>query len=148
MKQRLNILMADDDADDRALARDAMLDSAVPHVLQFVEDGEQLLAFLRHQAPWPRDSSRPAVILLDLNMPRMNGREVLAALKADPRLRQIPVVVVSTSAASEDIFSSYDLGANSYVVKPETYEALVDTFRTLATYWLDAVELPPDADAA
>lgn len=144
MKPMLNILMADDDADDRAIARDALMESGVSHRLHFVEDGEQLLAYLRHQAPWPQDSPRPEVILLDLNMPRMNGHEVLAALKADPLLRQIPVVIVSTSGTKEDIFSSYDLGANSFVMKPETFEELVATFRTLGAYWLDAVELPPE----
>lgn len=139
--------MADDDPDDRALARDAMNETRVPHELKFVEDGEQLLAYLRHEPPWSAQSVRPAVILLDLNMPRMNGREVLAALKSDPQLRRIPVVVVSTSSATEDVCSSYDLGANSFIVKPETYEELVELLRALGTYWLEAVQLPPDACA-
>jgi len=143
----ITILMADDDADDRRLTRDALEDSRLANDLHFVENGEELLAYLRHEGKYAdaEKAPRPGLILLDLNMPRKDGRTALKEMKADPDLRQIPVTVLTTSKADEDIFRSYDLGVNSYIVKPVTFEALVDILQTLEKYWFEIVELPPDA---
>lgn len=142
----ITILMADDDADDRRLTKDALEESRLANDLRFVENGEELLLYLRHQGKYAdaKDAPRPGLILLDLNMPRMDGRTALKEIKADPDLRQIPVTVLTTSKADEDIFRSYDLGVNSYIVKPVTFEALVDILQTLEKYWFEIVELPPD----
>ena len=141
----ITILMADDDADDRRLTKDALEESRLANDLRFVENGEELLAYLRHEGKWanPEDAPRPGLILLDLNMPRMDGRTALKEIKEDPELRQIPITVLTTSKADEDIFRSYDLGVNSYIVKPVTFEALVDILQTLEKYWFEIVELPP-----
>lgn len=143
----ITILMADDDADDRRLTRDALEESRLANDLRFVENGEELLDYLRHQGKYTdaEKNPRPGLILLDLNMPRKDGRTALKEMKADPDLRQIPVTVLTTSKADEDIFRSYDLGVNSYIVKPVTFEALVDILQTLEKYWFEIVELPPDA---
>jgi CheY-like chemotaxis protein len=143
----ITILMADDDADDRRLTRDALEESRLANDLRFVENGEELLDYLRHQGKYKNveTAPRPGLILLDLNMPRKDGRTALKEMKADPDLRQIPVTVLTTSKADEDIFRSYDLGVNSYIVKPVTFEALVDILQTLEKYWFEIVELPPDA---
>jgi CheY-like chemotaxis protein len=143
----ITILMADDDADDRRLTRDALEESRLANDLRFVENGEELLDYLRHQGKFANLETypRPGLILLDLNMPRKDGRTALKEMKADPDLRQIPVTVLTTSKADEDIFRSYDLGVNSYIVKPVTFEALVDILQTLEKYWFEIVELPPDA---
>jgi CheY-like chemotaxis protein len=143
----ITILMADDDADDRRLTRDALDESRLANDLRFVENGEELLDYLHHRGKYtaPEDAPRPGLILLDLNMPRKDGRTALKEMKADPELRQIPVTVLTTSKADEDIFRSYDLGVNSYIVKPVTFEALVDILQTLEKYWFEIVELPPDA---
>jgi CheY-like chemotaxis protein len=146
----ITILMADDDADDRRLTRDALEDSRLANDLRFVENGEELLDYLRHQGKYtdPETAPRPGLILLDLNMPRKDGRTALKEMKSDPDLRQIPITVLTTSKADEDIFRSYDLGVNSYIVKPVTFEALVDILQTLEKYWFEIVELPPDAVTA
>ena len=143
----ITILMADDDADDRRLTRDALEESRLANDLRFVENGEELLEYLRNKGKFNdlEAHPRPGLILLDLNMPRMDGRTALKLMKADPDLRQIPVTVLTTSKADEDIFRSYDLGVNSYIVKPVTFEALVDILQTLEKYWFEIVELPPDA---
>ena len=141
----ITILMADDDADDRRLTQEAFEEGRLINDVRFVENGEQLLDYLRKQGSYapPADAPRPGLILLDLNMPRKDGRTVLKELKTDPELRQIPVVVLTTSKADEDIYKSYDLGVNSYIVKPVTFEALVDILQTLEKYWFEIVELPP-----
>ena len=143
----ITILMADDDADDRRLTRDALEESRLANDLRFVENGEELLDYLRNQGKYTdvEEAPRPGLILLDLNMPRKDGRTALKEMKADPDLRQIPVTVLTTSKADEDIFRSYDLGVNSYIVKPVTFEALVDILQTLEKYWFEIVELPPDS---
>ena len=143
----ITILMADDDPDDRLLAAEAMRESRVANDLRFVEDGEQLLDYLRRRGRWadPALSPRPGVVLLDLNMPRMDGREALAAIKADPALRRIPIVVLTTSRAEADVLRSYDLGANSFITKPVTFGGLVDAMRVLGRYWIEIVELPPES---
>jgi CheY-like chemotaxis protein len=144
--QPITILMADDDPDDRLLAAEALRASRVANDLRFVEDGEQLLDYLHRRGRWadPAESPRPGVVLLDLNMPRMDGREALAAIKGDAALRRIPVVVLTTSRAEEDVLRSYDLGANSFITKPVTFAGLVDAMRVLGRYWIEIVELPQE----
>jgi len=139
------ILLADDDEDDCLLARDALAESRLANELRTVGDGVELLEYLRREGPYAdaAASPRPGVILLDLNMPRMDGREALEAIKADPDLRRIPVVVMTTSQAEEDVVRSYDLGASSFITKPITFEGLVDVMRGLGTYWIEIVQLPP-----
>jgi two-component system response regulator len=133
--------MADDDADDRMLTKEALEESRVLNDLRFVEDGEELMEFLRKQGKYA-DAPRPGLILLDLNMPKKDGREALKEIKADAELRRIPVVVMTTSKAEEDIFRSYDLGASSFITKPVTFDRLVELMRTLGQYWVEFVELP------
>lgn len=138
------ILMAEDDADDRLLVREAFDESRLLNELRFVEDGEELMEYLRRQGRYasPDSSPRPGLILLDLNMPRMDGREALRAIKEDDDLRRIPIVVMTTSKAEEDIFRSYESGASSYITKPVTFERLVELMKALGQYWIEFVELP------
>ncbi|HEY3567999.1 MAG TPA: response regulator [Thermoanaerobaculia bacterium] len=138
------ILLAEDDADDRLLVKEALEESRVLNELRFVEDGEELLEYLRRQGRYAGENQapRPGLVLLDLNMPRKDGREALREIKADPELRRIPVVVMTTSKAEEDIFRSYDSGASSYITKPVTFERLVELMKTLGQYWIEFVELP------
>lgn len=140
----ITILMADDDADDRQLTLEALEDARLINDIRFVENGEELMEYLRRQGRYapPVEAPRPGIILLDLNMPRKDGRTVLKEIKQDPDLRTIPVVVLTTSKSDEDVYRSYDLGVNSYIVKPVTFEALVDTLQTLEKYWFEIVELP------
>ena len=143
-KKPLIILMADDDADDRLLTREALAESRVLNELQTVEDGAALLAYLRGEGDYA-DRDRypmPGLVLLDLNMPRMDGREALAELKSDAGLRRIPVVILTTSKAEEDMLRGYDLGAASYITKPVTFDSLVALMSTLGKYWVEFVELP------
>lgn len=141
----VTILMADDDPDDRLLARLALERRGMYGVLRTVDDGEELMDYLRRRGRWadPATSPRPTLILLDLNMPRKDGREALHELKSDPSLRQIPVIVLTTSRSEEEIFRSYDLGANSFVTKPVTFDSLVGVMESLGLYWLRTVSLPP-----
>ncbi len=143
-KKTLIILMADDDADDRLLAQEAMHESRVLNELHFVEDGVQLLSYLHGDDDFSDRTlyPMPGLILLDLNMPKMDGREALAEIKSDPRLRRLPVVILTTSKAEEDMMKGYDLGAASYITKPVTFDALVELMRTLGKYWVEFVELP------
>jgi CheY-like chemotaxis protein len=142
----VTILMADDDPDDCMLAREALAESRLANELYFVNDGEELMDYLYHRGKYaaPESSPRPGLILLDLNMPKKDGREVLKEIKADPHLRQIPVLVLTTSQAEEDIHRSYDLGANSFITKPVTFSSLIEVMRTLGKYWFEIVELPPE----
>jgi CheY-like chemotaxis protein len=142
----LTILLADDDEEDREMARDALADARLANDLRCVVDGQDLLDYLRREGRWSGpdvDAPRPGLILLDLNMPRMDGREALAALKSDESLRQIPVVVLTTSKSDEDVFRTYDLGVNSFITKPVSFEGLVEVMRTWTRYWFEIVELPP-----
>jgi CheY-like chemotaxis protein len=138
------ILMADDDADDRMLTRDALEESRVLNELKFVEDGEELMEYLHRKGKFadPESSPKPGLILLDLNMPKKDGREALKEIKSDPNLRRIPVVIMTTSKAEEDIYRSYDFGASSFITKPVTFDRLVDLMRALGEYWVEFVELP------
>lgn len=139
----ITILMADDDADDRMLTRDALEESRLGNDLRFVEDGQELMDYLRREGSYANaDAPRPGIILLDLNMPRKDGRQALQEIKADPELRRIPVVVLTTSKAEEDVLRTYDLGANSFITKPVTFEGLVEIIRALGNYWFRVVELP------
>ncbi|GAB4180937.1 MAG: response regulator [Geothermobacteraceae bacterium] len=143
-KDAVIILMADDDPDDRLMAREALEEARLANELRFVEDGEQLLDYLKRRGHFaePDAAPRPGLILLDLNMPRKSGREALAEIKADPELRSIPVVVLTTSKAEEDILRSYDLGVNSFITKPVTFDGLVEVMRSLSRYWFEIVALP------
>ena len=140
----ITILMADDDEEDRMMAKEAWEESRLCNYLCFVEDGEELLDYLERRGKYtdPKDSPRPGLILLDLNMPKKDGREALREIKNSPDLRSIPLVVMTTSSAEEDILRSYDVGANSYITKPVTFEGLVHIVRQLGTYWFNIVELP------
>jgi CheY-like chemotaxis protein len=144
---RVLILMADDDADDRLLAADALAEARLNNELRFVEDGEELMDYLNRRGRWsaPGAAPRPGLILLDLNMPRKDGREALREIKAHPELRRIPVVVLTTSRAEEDVLRSYDLGASSFISKPVTFEGLVAAMKALGRYYIEIVELPPAA---
>jgi two-component system response regulator len=138
------ILLAEDDADDRLLVKEALEEGRVLNELRFVGDGEELLEYLRRQGRYIGEGQapRPGLVLLDLNMPRKDGREALREIKADPELRRIPVVVMTTSKAEEDIFRSYDSGASSYITKPVTFDRLVELMKTMGQYWIEFVELP------
>ena len=149
-KKSITILMADDDPDDRRLTKEAFEESHLMNDLRFVEDGEELLDYLNRRGKYadPASAPWPAILLLDLNMPRKDGREALEELKKDPRFRGIRVVIMTTSKAEEDVVRSYTLSAASYIAKPVTFERLVDVIRTLGKYWLEIVELPPDGNGA
>jgi CheY-like chemotaxis protein len=140
------ILMAEDDPDDRMLTKEACEEARLANDLHFVEDGEQLMDYLRRRGQYTAliNEPLPGLILLDLNMPKKDGREALKEIKADPDLRRIPIVVLTTSQAEEDVLRTYDLGVNSFIIKPVTFESLVDVVKTLAKYWLGIVELPGD----
>ena len=140
----ITILMADDDEDDRLLTQDALAESRVLNELHFVEDGVELLEYLERKGKFEDKtvSPRPGLILLDLNMPRMDGREALEAIKGNLNLKGIPVVIITTSKQEEDMVKGYNLGAASYITKPVTFDGLVDLMKTLGKYWVEFVELP------
>lgn len=141
----ITILLADDDSDDRLLACEALRESRLSNELHCVEDGEELLDYLYQRGRYgegQQEAPRPGIILLDLNMPKKDGREALREIKADPSLRSIPVVVLTTSKAEEDIYKTYDLGANSFITKPVMFEGLVRVMKDLGKYWFEIVELP------
>ena len=141
----VTILMADDDEEDRDLTRDALQDSHLANEMRFVVDGQDLMDYLRHEGRYANgavDAPRPGIILLDLNMPKKDGREALAEIKADESLRRIPVVVLTTSKDEQDVLGTYDLGVNSFITKPVTFTGLVEAMRTWTRYWFELVELP------
>lgn len=138
------LLIAEDDPDDRLLARDALCKGPLANSFQFVNDGEELMDYLHQQGAYGNpDLPRPSVILLDLNMPRKDGWEALEEIKQDAKLRRIPIVVMTTSRAEEDILKSYDLGVNSFIVKPLVFDRLVQVMHSIGHYWFDIVQLPP-----
>ena len=145
----ITILMADDDPDDRQLTREAFEENHLANDLRFVEDGEERLDYLHRRGKYAAEGAAPVpgLILLDLNMPRKDGREALREIKADPRLKNIRVVILTTSKAEEDVIRSYDLSAASYITKPVTFERLVEVVQALGKYWLEIVELPPEGNA-
>ena len=142
----ITILIADDDPDDRLLLDRVLKQSRLYNDVRFVEDGEALLDYLYQRGPYggPGAAPRPGLILLDLNMPKKSGREALREIKADPNLRAIPIVMLTTSKSEEEIYRSYDQGANSFITKPVTFEAMVDVMKAATSYWFSIVELPPD----
>ncbi len=142
----ITIVMADDDPEDVRMTTEALEESRLANDLRFVENGEELLKYLRREGKYSAEDSspRPGLILLDLNMPRMDGRTALAEIRRSPELRSIPIVVLTSSKEDADIYRSYDLGVNSYIVKPVTFESLVDILQTLEKYWFEIVELPPE----
>ena len=144
-RQPITILMADDDADDCLFAKEALEEARLGNDLHFVVDGEELMDYLHRRGRFAdlNGSPRPGLILLDLNMPRKDGREALIEIKTDPALRQIPVVVLTTSKAEEDIYRTYDLGVNSFITKPVSFASMVEVMKTLRKYWFEIVELPP-----
>ena len=135
------ILIADDDPDDRMLIEDAFRDSNFRHPIAFVENGEELLKYLRNQAPYT-GRALPGLVLLDLNMPKMDGRTALMHLKTDPQLKRIPVIVLTTSNAEDDIQRTYDLGVSAFVPKPNSLDGLIELVRSLNDYWMRFVAMP------
>ena len=144
----ITILICDDDEDDRMLTQQALDDAHISNAIKFVEDGEELLDYLYQRGKFGGEiglAPRPGLILLDLNMPKLDGREALRVIKDDPTLSDIPVVVLSTSRLDEDIARSYQLGVNSFITKPVSFSGLVEAMNVLGRYWLEIVELPPAA---
>lgn len=141
------ILMAEDDPDDRLLSTEALEEAHLANQIYFVEDGEELMNYLKKRGEYAEHSNapRPGLILLDLNMPRKDGREALEEIKSDPNLRSIPVVVLTTSKAEEDILRSYNLGVSGYITKPVKFDDLISVMKTLGKYWFEIVELPPQS---
>ncbi|MDV3504938.1 response regulator [Marinobacter sp. M-5] len=139
----ITILMADDDPLDRMLTQEAFEESKSINPLYFVENGEELLKYLRRHPPYNAEEHPfPDLILLDLNMPKMDGRDCLVAIKKDPTLKHVPVIVLTTSNREEEVFRSYDLGASSFISKPVDFEKLVSQIRIFNSYWCSIVELP------
>ena len=145
--RRIVILLADDDEEDRMMTCDALAESRLSNDIYCVSDGEDLMDYLYHRGKYapPAKSPRPGLILLDLNMPKKDGREALREIKADPTLRQIVVVVLTTSKADEDILRSYDSGASSFITKPVTFDGLVELLKGMGRYWFEIVELPRES---
>jgi len=144
-RERITILMADDDPDDRLLVQDAFDEIRLDNPLAFVEDGIELMDYLHRRGAYAHlaGTPLPGLILLDLNMPKKDGREALKEIKQDPALRTIPIVILTTSNAEEDILRTYDLGTNSFIVKPVTFDKLVEIIRKVTQYWFEIVRLPP-----
>jgi CheY-like chemotaxis protein len=145
--QVMTILMADDDEDDRENTEEAFREHHLANDFRTVKDGEELMDFLYQRGPY-KDAPRPGLILLDLNMPRKDGREALREIKSDPNLRSIPVVVLTTSREEEDVLRTYDLGANSFISKPVGFDSLVQLVTTMTRYWFQLVELPNNGAGA
>ena len=146
----ITILLAEDDEEDRMLAEEALEESRLANELHCVEDGEELMDYLHRRGTYThlQGTPLPGLILLDLNMPKKDGREALKEIKADAELRRIPVVVLTTSKAEEDIYRTYDLGVSSFITKPVTFAGLVEIMSTLAKYWFEIVHLPPSGAGA
>jgi CheY-like chemotaxis protein len=141
----MRILMADDDEDDRRAVAKAWKASRAINPIEFVNNGEELMDYLHRRGEFSgADAGQPGLILLDLNMPKKDGREALREIKADPELRRIPVIILTTSKAEEDIYRTYDLGANSFITKPVTFTSLVELIHVIGKYWVEIVELPND----
>lgn len=138
------ILYADDDPEDRMLARDAFDESRLANDLHFVEDGEELMDYLLNKGKYTDEKKypTPGLLLLDLNMPKKDGREAIKEIREIPKLRPMPIIVLTTTRAEEDIINTYDLGINSFITKPVTFEGLVDIMKALGKYWFEIVELP------
>ena len=142
--KKVTILIADDDDDDRLMTREAFEEVRILNEIFFVKDGMELIDYLFRKGKFesPDISPRPGLILLDLNMPRMDGLEALNIIKKDSYLRSIPVTIFTTSKAEEDVVRSYNLGVNCFITKPVTYTGLVEVVRQLNSFWFELVELP------
>ncbi len=140
----IDILIADDDAEDRMLIIDALKESRLKNRVQEVENGEDLLSYLNNKGDFAdkKKYPTPGIILLDLNMPKKDGREALKEIKADKTLKSIPIIILSTSKAEEDVIKTYNLGVNSFITKPVTFNAMVEVMNALKKYWFEIVELP------
>lgn len=148
-KKPIRIVIADDDADDRMLIADALEEARLNNPIEFVEDGVELMDYLKHTGKYENleDENLPGLILLDLNMPRKDGRTALKEIREDPKLRRIPIVVLTTSKSEEDILRTYDLGVNSFITKPVTFEKLVELAQLIGKYWIEIVALPIEEGA-
>lgn len=146
----IRILVADDDSDDRMMIQDAFEESRLSNPLDFVEDGVQLMDYLNRKNAYAHLERQPypGIILLDLNMPRKDGRTALREIKDSAILQRIPIVILTTSKAEEDIIRTYDLGVNSFITKPVTFEGLVDLVKIIGHYWIEIVALPPECRRA
>ena len=146
----IRILVAEDDADDRMMIKDAFEESRLGNPVDFVEDGVQLMNYLGRQGEYAHfaDQPFPGFILLDLNMPRKDGRTALREIKESPILQRIPIVILTTSKAEEDIVRTYNLGVNSFICKPVTFDSLVEIVKTVGRYWIEIVSLPPECQRA
>jgi two-component system, chemotaxis family, response regulator Rcp1 len=140
--RRLELLMVEDNPADVRLTREAFKEGKILRALNVVKDGVEAMAFLRRQDPYS-DVPKPDLVLLNLKLPRKDGREVLSEVKADPDLRRIPVVILTTSRAEEDVVKSYNLHANCYIVKPVDLDQFIGVIRLIERFWLMAVTLPP-----
>ncbi len=138
----VEILLVEDNPGDARLAREALAESKIANEIHHVKDGVEAMAWLRRQPPFER-ATRPELILLDLNLPRMDGRQVLAAIKSDPDLKRIPVVILTISKDEEDILRSYNLHANCYITKPIDLMQFIKVVRSIEDFWLSIVKLPP-----
>jgi len=139
----VRILLAEDDDDDFFLTCEALKENRLRNEISRVKDGEELMEYLLHKGEFVRSAPpEPSLILLDLNMPRKDGREALREIKTDTKLKHIPVVVPTTSRAEEDVVRSYQFGVNSFIAKPVTFEGLVDAMKALGRFWFEVVELP------
>lgn len=143
-RKSIDILLAEDDEDDYLLISEALKESRLANKMHWVKDGEELMDYLHRRGDFadPERSPFPGIILLDLNMPRKDGREALKEIKTDPALRKIPIIILTTSKAEEDILRSYDLGVNSFIRKPVQFEDFVEMVKVLGRYWFEIVELP------
>ncbi|MBO9641154.1 response regulator [Siphonobacter aquaeclarae] len=143
-KKPVVLLVADDDEDDREMTREALEENFVLNEIRFVADGVELTDYLLRRGRYadPASSPRPGLILLDLNMPRKDGREALREIKTNPDLRSIPIIVLTTSQAEEDIVKSYDLGVNCFITKPVTFRDFIEVTKSLGQYWFEIVQLP------
>ena len=138
----VEILLVEDNEGDVRLTREALKEGRIRNRLHVVQDGEQALAFLRREGTYA-ESPRPDLILLDLNLPRLDGREVLASIKNDPALKSIPVVVLTSSRTEQDLLRAYDLHANCFITKPVEFEQFIEVVRSIEDFWLTIVVLPP-----
>lgn len=143
----IRILVADDDEDDRMLIADAFDEARLRNPIDFVTDGEELMDYLKQSGRYAdlKDDFLPGIILLDLNMPKKDGRTALKEIREDPNLRNIPIVVLTTSKSEEDILKTYNLGVNSFITKPVTFEGLVEVVQVISKYWIEIVAIPAEA---
>ncbi len=148
--QPIRIVVADDDADDRLMIKDAFEESKLGNPVDFVEDGVELMEYLNRQGKWTHLTNQPfpGFILLDLNMPRKDGRTALKEIKESVEHHRIPIVILTTSKAEEDIIRTYNLGVNSFICKPVSFDKLVDIVKTVGHYWIEIVALPPECKRA